>query len=160
MKIVKLICDHCQKEIEDNPFRPFIEEIDKNNEDILGEETLLDSLELHLCGECASILKMQIKKYCNMPHSKPAEINQDFEAAVDEMVNGSKAETSLTDAQQKIITERFKAKWSITGISKSMNIPYKRIDKFLQESGAKKVKKQHKSDTPAKAAEPDKEGPQ
>lgn len=90
MKVIKYICDKCNREIEGRFFGIMPELLDPKNPELLLDDYLDDPVSVgqsdrHYCRACVE----KIIRYAN---SVPARENPEFKKAVDEMVQSAKAQ--------------------------------------------------------------------
>lgn len=75
MRIQKIICDKCKKEIKKNPLKVYFEEIDRDNGDFTTGKTELentsDLTEMDFCEVCMDELQRMVRTFVN---SMPAQI--------------------------------------------------------------------------------------
>ena len=84
MVVKKIVCDKCLKEIQEDPFILVPEIVEKDNPEIVKESTYenrfyLDQTERHYCHSC-------IERILYFANHRAAEVNQDFEDAVNDMI--------------------------------------------------------------------------
>ena len=84
MVVKKIICDKCLKEIQEDPFTLVPEIVEKDNPEIMKESTYenrfyQDQSKRHYCGSC-------VEKILYLANHRAAEVNQDFEDAVNDMM--------------------------------------------------------------------------
>ena len=84
MVVKKIVCDKCLKEIQEDPFTLVPEIVEKDNPEIMKESTYeiqfyQDQSKRHYCHSC-------IERILLFANHRAAEVNQDFEDAVNDMM--------------------------------------------------------------------------
>lgn len=95
MVVKKIICDKCLKEIQEDPFSLVPEIVEKDNPEIMKESTYenrfyMDQSKRHYCGSC-------IERILYFANHRAAEVNQDFEDAVNDMMRRASNESGHHD---------------------------------------------------------------
>lgn len=95
MVVKKIICDKCLKEIQEDPFTLVPEIVEKDNPEITTESTYKsrfyqDQSKRHYCHSC-------IEKILYLANHRAADVNQDFEDAVNDMMRRASNESGHHD---------------------------------------------------------------
>lgn len=105
MRIQKIVCDKCRKEITKNPFKIYFEEIDRENTDFVTSkadlEATSDITKMDFCGVCMDDLQRMVRTFAN---SMPAQIILDTQPVV-EMVK--KADASVKEKKRSGAVKKY-----------------------------------------------------
>lgn len=138
MKKILYICDRCKREIEKNPVKLIVEEVDRENEDFLYEDPYPELKLLDLCKNCGDSIVGLIKRNC--ARGVPATVDQGFEKVIEEMVQGSQEENS-PPAEKKRRLDAGKiqalrnAGWTVKAIAEEMSCSEQAVYNVLKKAG-------------------------
>ena len=101
MVVKKIVCDKCLKVIEEDPFSLVPEIVEKDNPEIVQESTYenqfyRDQSKRHYCHSC-------IERILYFANHRPAEVNQDFDKAVIDMIYAAANEA---DKHEETVPEK------------------------------------------------------
>lgn len=140
MKKIIYTCDRCKKEISGHIFKIFAEELEQESEDFTLEDHYPEMRTRDFCQECADFLVGLIDQKCKK--GAPAQINTEFEEAVQEMVATSQSDPPPTvdkPAARKVDTGKVlalrKAGWIVKDIAEDVGCSEATVYNILSRAG-------------------------
>lgn len=135
MKVIKYICDKCNREIEGRFFGIMPELLDPKNPEVLSDDYLDDPVSAeqsgrHYCRACVE----KIIRYAN---SVPARENPEFKKAVDEMVQSAKAQkpAKKNKLSEREVRSMIDAGRTVKEIAEHFGVTYNAVYGYIKRHG-------------------------
>lgn len=139
MKKILYICDRCKREIEENPTKIYVDELDRENSDFVYSDPYPEMKNRDFCKTCGEFFVGLINRHCEK--GIPAVPNKEFEKAVQEMIKDTQPSDPPPEKKTrskldtgKIVALR-KAGWTIKAIAEEMSCSEQAVYNVLKKAG-------------------------